>query len=81
MEAHVLYGAPGHFTVAYSLSDTTDEIQIVVDWYNKTSTRLAEAMWMSFQPIVKQPDLWMMDVLGSPVRYSISPAHCVSERK
>jgi hypothetical protein len=29
--------------------------------------RLAEATWVSFDPIVSSPQLWVMDVLGSPV--------------
>ena len=38
-----------------------------LSWFNKTATRLAEAMWLSFEPIVGDAQHWSMDVMGFPV--------------
>ena len=70
-DAHVLYGAPAVIEVQFAINSSPDEdepvIQVELVWQNKTATRLAEAMFMSFQPNVPNPSNWTMDVLGFPV--------------
>jgi pyridoxal/pyridoxine/pyridoxamine kinase len=34
----------------------TASVDVVVNWVNKTTTRLAEAVWVTFDPVVQDPD-------------------------
>jgi len=61
------FGAPRQIYVTYAFSNTTPQIDINLQWFEKPATRLAEAMWLKFTPIVSKPTLWEMDVMGSPV--------------
>ncbi len=36
-------------------------------WFQKTATRMPEAMWLSFNPIVTDPRGWMLDKSGEQV--------------
>ena len=42
-------------------------LRTTVSWKEKPATRLAEAMFLSFDPIVPNPSQWHMDILGYPV--------------
>ena len=44
-------------------------VDVALSWFNKTSTRMAEAAWVSFAPNVGAAGdaAWTMDVLGLPV--------------
>ena len=83
-EAHTYYGAPASLQLNVTVSrkgGTTPragalELSVELQQFNKTATRLAEASFMSFTPLVPRPhidnassggDGWMMDILGSPV--------------
>lgn len=51
--AHVAYGAPQFLTLTYSFAELSDGalgLNTTVTWRNKTSTRLAESLWWSFDP-------------------------------
>jgi len=61
------YGAPQVIFVTYKVLATEPVIELNVTYLSKTSTRLAEAMFLSFNPIVDDPHGWTMDVLGYPV--------------
>ena len=73
---HSSYGAPASGTLEYSFNLSSPRIQMRFDLYNKTSTRLPEAMFVSFDPPeIPTPramgdgdanrSLWEMDVLGT----------------
>jgi len=62
-----IFGAPRMISLSYVFSKNSPEIDINLQWFEKTATRLPEAMWFSFTPIVPNPKLWLMDVMGSPV--------------
>lgn len=72
-EAHVAYGAPAELWLNVTLAPARPELALHLAWFNKTATRLAEALWFSFVPRVRDPSQWRMDVLGS----SVSPLSVV----
>ena len=57
---HYEYGAPDSVWLTLDLrvpsggSAATATLQIDVQWFNKTATRLAEASWVSFVPAVSE---------------------------
>jgi hypothetical protein len=67
------YGAPRQVYIKYTFDNKDPKFDIEVYWYMKTATRLAEAMWLSFNPIVASPYDWRIDVLG----YAVSPYEVV----
>ncbi len=48
-------------------------IYLNFSWFQKPPTRLPEALWLTFHPIVSDPTGWMMEKSGQPV----SPADVV----
>ncbi|XP_076436514.1 uncharacterized protein LOC143276017 [Babylonia areolata] len=65
------YGAPPLFYVQYK---STDEIRaakggldVVVQWFNKAPTRLAEALSFGFTPVTQVSGRWTLSKLGSMV--------------
>jgi len=53
-----------HFTVSIN-PQRVISVQVTFTWWNKTSTRLPESHWFSFNPVVGDPALWLMDKIGS----------------
>jgi len=39
-------------------------VEIDVSWFGKPSNRLPEASWISFEPILEDPDRWEIEKLG-----------------
>jgi len=48
-------------------------ISFKISWFDKTATRLPEAFWYSFNPIVEQSEKWVMDKMG----YDVSPLEVI----
>lgn len=44
-------------------------IQLKLSWFDKTATRLPESYWYEINPIVNEPNKWMMNKMG----YNVSP--------
>jgi len=42
-------------------------IHIELSWFDKRATRLPEALWLTFNPTVSDPNGWTMDKSGEPV--------------
>lgn len=70
------YGAPGFVMVEYSyLTDTANGYSVAIEtdvqWFNKRPTRMAESIWLEFNPILPINDPegqgWMMDKLGQNI--------------
>lgn len=59
---------------AYDADQHERKISFKLSWFNKTETRQPEAFWYSFNPIVNNPEKWMMDKMG----YDVSPIDVVS---
>lgn len=57
------------FVVWQQWSDGGDggEVALRVWWNDKEATRLPEATWCSFVPVVAEPDRWTLDKLGQAV--------------
>eukprot|EP01125_Pyxidicula_operculata_P012339 TRINITY_DN404_c0_g1_i1.p1 TRINITY_DN404_c0_g1~~TRINITY_DN404_c0_g1_i1.p1 ORF type:complete len:756 (+),score=195.29 TRINITY_DN404_c0_g1_i1:7-2274(+) len=66
-QSSVIFGAPKQVELYIIISTQTPSIKLELQWFEKTATRLPEAMWLKFRPIVGDPKNWWMDVMGSPV--------------
>lgn len=55
-------GAPRQSFLRYAVSE--DELQITHAWFDKPACRLAEAFWLSFQPVTDTPDGWRFEKIG-----------------
>jgi hypothetical protein len=42
-------------------------IELNLYWFQKPATRMPEALWLSFNPVVSDPRRWMLDKSGEPV--------------
>ena len=61
------FGSPKKVTIEYGFSRSSESINVTVIWENKDANRLPEASWFSFNPIVDNPNQWMLHKLGSYV--------------
>ena len=76
-EAHTKYGAAETYTVELRVPGLQNgaAMDLTVSWRNKTASRLAEALFFSFTPVLIGGDgAWTMDVLG----YGVSPLDVVA---
>jgi len=65
-----------HFVV--SVNSSSISIDITLQWFNKTATRLPESHYFTFNPRVSSPDQWKMDKLGelvSPLEVVLNGSH------
>jgi len=69
--AYTLFGAPHHLWLTFNIRNKHSNelvIDIDVQIFNKTSSRLPEALWVSFNPIVADPMRgWSIDKLGERI--------------
>jgi hypothetical protein len=56
------FGAPESVQVQYVLAE--DKIDIRLTWHAKPANRIAEAFWLSFNPIVADPSAWRFEKMG-----------------
>src|SRR5690606_2390053 len=68
------YGAPAALYLHYRFPTDQPSIEITLSWFDKPATRLAEALWLSFNPRVEQPENWQLDKMGR----LISPLDVIS---
>lgn len=66
-EAIDLYGAPREIELLYVFNHDSDLIDVELNWWSKDACRLPEASWLSFSLLVDNPNLWMLEKLGSKV--------------
>ncbi|WP_120461859.1 DUF5054 domain-containing protein [Paenibacillus aceti] len=57
-------GAPRELTLEYVFKKNTHSLECKLQWFDKDAYRLPEATWMSFNPIVNNPNQWKLDKLG-----------------
>jgi hypothetical protein len=55
-------GAPGRVLLRYRVA--AGRLDCRVDWFDKHPTRLPEALWWTFQPVVTDPRAWRLDKSG-----------------
>lgn len=59
------YGAPGKLILEINTLREDPALQITFQWFEKQASRLPEALWLSFRPLVTAEDGWRMEKLGS----------------
>jgi hypothetical protein len=59
--SHLEYGAPDTLWLDVLVSKTEPIINITLTWFNKTTTRLPEALWLTFNPA--NNGNWLLDKL------------------
>lgn len=62
------YGAPRTWWLTLAATADAPTLAIDLQWFDKPATRLPEAIWCSFRPILNRPDGWRLDKLGREVR-------------
>ena len=66
VDAVTNYGAPTDVWAQFTFSNRTPyHFDIDLQWFNKTSTRLAESFMYEFKPVPRTAYYWMMNKLGS----------------
>lgn len=56
------FGAPERLQFLYTL--TEDSLDVRLTWHGKPANRIAEAFWLSFNPIVTDPSAWRFEKMG-----------------
>ncbi len=56
------YGAPDEAYLEYRLAD--EGLDVAYSWFGKPANRLAEAFWLSFQPITSAKAGWRFEKIG-----------------
>jgi len=64
--AHTYYGAPKQIWVSYQFSKQESKINFNYTLYGKTTTRLPEAHWVYFNPLIQNGN-WKIDIIGSDI--------------
>lgn len=72
-DAHALRGAPSTAEVMYTFSsqrgDGKLDVNVSLQWFNKTMTHVPETIWLSHAPAVTSPSGWTIDKIGSVTRH------------
>lgn len=63
-ESWQTYGAPQQAWLEITLPKYEPAVIFDLQWFDKSASRLPEAAWFSFIPIVHNPHLWKMEKLG-----------------
>lgn len=58
---------PRYAFVELSLPKAEPAIHITVSWFGKPATRMPEALWLTFNPIVSDAKQWVLDKSGEAV--------------
>ncbi len=58
---------PRHAFVEMELPKDEEVIQLTASWFGKPATRMPEALWLTFNPIVEDGKLWSLDKSGEAV--------------
>jgi hypothetical protein len=66
-QAYELYGAPKELEIEYDFQHRDGVVEVCLQWFGKDANRLPEASWFGCGLKVDNPNLWMMDKLGSPI--------------
>jgi len=67
-EPHNKYGSPQTLWTEYIFdSIDSNKFAVILQWFNKTSTRLPEASWLAFKPVPQRESSWNLDKLGELV--------------
>ncbi|MDX2161042.1 MAG: DUF5054 domain-containing protein [bacterium] len=59
------YGAPPLAELCYQADDSDAALHMTLRWVDKPASRLPEAFWLSFMPVVKPDSVWQFEKLGT----------------
>ncbi len=59
--------APARAYLALTLPHAEPVIDLALSWFDKPATRMPEALWLSFSPIVDDPSKWLFDKSGERI--------------
>ena len=66
--------APSRAWLALTLPHSEPTLDFAASWFDKPATRMPEALWLTFNPLVEDPSAWLMDKCGE----QIAPLEVVS---
>jgi hypothetical protein len=66
-ETSAWFGGPRLITLQVRPEPVRPALHFELQWFEKPACRLPEALWLSFQPRVPEPDSWRIDKLGEAV--------------
>ncbi len=55
---------PRHAFVEMSLPKAEPSIELALSWFGKPATRMPEALWLTFNPMVEDPRAWRLEKSG-----------------
>ena len=58
------FGCPKRVFLEWDFPNAAEEARLTLRWFEKSASRLPEALWLSFVPAVSPSVLWQMDKLG-----------------
>jgi hypothetical protein len=58
---------PARMLLELFLPDAAPEVHLNFCWFDKPATRLPEALWLTFRPVVGDPHGWMLEKSGESV--------------
>ena len=61
------FGSPRRFTIELDLAKHERVLNVVVQWFGKTATRVPEATWLSLKPKLSRTSRWKMHKLGARI--------------
>ncbi len=59
------FGAPRRIVIESWLPDDAPTIALTLQWFDKPACRIAEAIWLSFVPAIRDAYGWRLDKLGA----------------
>ncbi|GCE14889.1 DUF5054 domain-containing protein [Tengunoibacter tsumagoiensis] len=65
--AVTMYGAPRLLTLEWHFPHNVAEIYLTLQWFEKTATRLPEALWLDFAPLISNVHGWQMEKVSELV--------------
>jgi hypothetical protein len=61
---------PASMYLELTLPDAEPVLHLKFSSFNKAENRLPESMWLTFNPVTSDPDNWLLEKSGQPVRAS-----------
>ncbi len=63
-EANLKYGAPAHVSIDVFFPDELDRIVFTLQWFDKSASRLPQALWFTVAPRLPSDSAWRLYKLG-----------------
>jgi hypothetical protein len=63
-ECSTVYGCPRRLTTELYLPHDKPGVYLTAQWFGKPASRLPEALWLSFHPLVREDADWRLEKMG-----------------